>query len=295
MTSSRKKLKTLIILTVLIASAACAGFYIFDQITKIEWSNRSLDRMNWPKAIDYCRNLNEGGHSDWRLPDIDELRTLIKNCPKTETGGECRVSEKNGCLHEKCWKDPYGSCYCERKSDVGYYGKLGDENTLWSYSTDSFVTSEAWCVDFERGYLLANEKWWKRHHVRCVRDGINQNSQKATPADDLVYEYPVVKGNLDESVIVDTIRKHWQDIRSCYKNELKKDPKLIGKIAVKFIISATGAVKSSKVQGTTVENEAVESCVAEQIKKIQFPAPEGGGVVIVTYPFLFLPVGSIRY
>ena len=294
MTSSRKKLKILIILTVLIASAACAGFYIFDQVTKIEWSNRSLDRMNWPKAIDYCRNLNEGGHSDWRLPDIDELRTLIKNCPKTETGGECRVSEKNGCLHEKCWKAPYGSCYCEINSDFGYYSKLGEENILWSYSTDSFVTSEAWCVDFERGSLGSGNKL-SQHHVRCVRGGFTKNSQKVTPADDLVYEYPVVKGNLDKSVIKDAISEHWPDIRSCYKNELKNDPKLIGKIAVKFVISATGTVKSSKVQGTTVENKAVESCVADQIKKIQFPAPKGGGVVIVTYPFLFLPVGSIRY
>ena len=294
MTFSGKKFKAAIILIFLVLLLAGGGFYIFDQVTKIEWSNRSSDEMDWPKAIDYCRNLNEGGHSDWRLPDIDELRTLIKNCPKTETGGECRVSEKNGCLHEKCWKDPYGSCYCEINSDFGYYSKLGEENILWSYSTDSFVTSEAWCVDFERGSLGSGNKL-SQHHVRCVRGGFTKNSQKATPADDLVYEYPVVKGNLDESVIKDTIRKHWPDIRSCYKNELKNDPKLIGKIAVKFIISATGAVKSSKVQGTTVENETVESCVADQIKKIQFPAPQDGGIVIVTYPFLFLPVGSIRY
>lgn len=291
---SGKKFKTAIILIFLILLLAGAGFYIFDQVTKIEWSNRSLDRMNWPKAIDYCRNLNEGGHSDWRLPDIDELRTLIKNCPKTETGGECRVSEKNGCLHEKCWKNPYGSCYCERKSDIGYYSKLGDENSLWSYSSDSFLTSYAWCVDFEEGYVFENNRFSK-HHVRCVRDGFTQNSQKATPADDLVYEYPVVMGNLDKSVIKDAISEHWPDIRSCYEKELKNNPKLIGKIAVKFVISATGTVKSSKVQGTTLENEAVESCVADQIKKIQFPAPKDGGVVIVTYPFLLLPRGSIRY
>ncbi len=272
---SGKKFKTAIILTILILLLAGAGFYIFDQVTKIEWSNRSPDKMDWPKAIDYCRNLNEGGHSDWRLPDIDELRTLIKNCPKTETGGECRVSEKNGCLHEKCWKNPYKSCYCERKCDVGYYSKLGEENILWSYSTDSFLTSYAWCVDFEAGYVFENNRF-SQHHVRCVRDGFTKNSQKATPVDDLDFNNVVVMGALDQSVIRKAIREHWPDIRSCYEHELKKDPKLYGRIAVKFVISATGAVKSSKVERTTVENEAVESCVADRIKKIQFPAPKGG-------------------
>ena len=31
----------------------------------------------------------------------------------------------------------------------------------------------------------------------------------------------------------------------------------------------------------------VEKCVAEQVGKVQFPAPEDGGIVIVNYPFTF--------
>ena len=260
---------------------------------KLQWSNRSPDKMNWPKAIEYCRNLNEGGHSDWRLPDIDELRTLIKNCPNTEPGGECKVSEKNSCLTEKCW-NPNKTCYCERKNDRGYYNKLGDDGWFWSYSTDSFLTSSAWGMYFERGYVMENDKLSKHHYVRCVRDGRTKNSQESDPAADFGFNHPVVMGTLTRSDIDDTVSKHLPDIRSCYENELKKDPKLSGRIAVNFVISATGGVKSSKVQRTSLENEAVESCVADQIKKIQFPAPKGGGVVIVTYPFEFMPVASRR-
>ena len=278
--------KNLIIFTVFTAIFFMVGCH------KLQWSNRSPDKMNWPKAIEYCRNLNEGGHSDWRLPDIDELRTLIKNCPNTEPDGVCKVSEKNGCLTEKCWNNK--TCYCERKNDRGYYNKLGDDGWFWSYSTDSFLTSSAWGMYFERGYVMENDKLSKHHYVRCVRDGRTKNSQESDPAADFGFNHPVIMGTLTRSDIDDTVSKHLPDIRSCYENELKKDPKLSGRIAVNFVISATGGVKSSKVQRTSLENEAVESCVADQIKKIQFPAPKGGGVVIVTYPFEFMPVASRR-
>ena len=252
---------------------------------KLQWSNRSPDEMNWPKAIEYCRNLNESGHSDWRLPDIDELRTLIKNCPNTEPGGVCKVSEKNGCLTEKCWNNK--TCYCERKNEKGYYNKLGDDDWFWSYSTSLFLTSFAWGVDFARGYVMENNKLSKRHYARCVRDGITKNSQESDPAADFGFNHPVIMGTLTRSNIDDTVSKHLPDIRSCYENELKNNPKLHGRIAVNFVISATGGVKSAKVQKTTLENETVESCVADQIKKVQFPTPKRGGVVIVTYPFVF--------
>ncbi|MBR6244279.1 DUF1566 domain-containing protein [bacterium] len=128
------------------------------------WSSRSSSKMNWQSAINYCQNLNEGGHSDWRLPNIDELRGLIKNCPKTETGGECRIS--SNCLSLSCWQ-PQGSCFC---NPGGYYSKLEDnhEVMLWSSSTCSdeidragFVSSSAAGVYFI--YKSTNI------YVRCVR------------------------------------------------------------------------------------------------------------------------------
>lgn len=97
----------------------------------------------------------------------------------------------------------------------------------------------------------------------------------------------VIMGALDRSVIDAYIRRNLAKIRWCYEKELNKDPKLFGRIVINFIISATGAVSSSKVARTTMGNSTVESCVADQIKKIRFPAPKGGGIVIVNYPFVF--------
>jgi len=38
--------------------------------TKVD-NNRDL---NWQQAIEFCRNLPFAGHTDWRLPTIDELQ-----------------------------------------------------------------------------------------------------------------------------------------------------------------------------------------------------------------------------
>ncbi|MBR4532899.1 DUF1566 domain-containing protein [bacterium] len=139
----------------------------------LQWSEKSQNAMNWNEAKQYCANLNEGGYSDWRLPNIDELRTIIKNCPKTETGGECKVSEKNGCLSYSQCGNGYksGSCYCDsRRNNGGYYSKLGDDDNvyLWSSSTRSDNTSYAWRVDFYYGGVSYNDKGYKII-VRCVR------------------------------------------------------------------------------------------------------------------------------
>ena len=50
------------------------------------WSAKSPERKRWIDAVDYCNNLNEGGFSDWRLPDLNVLATLIQNCNSNGSG-----------------------------------------------------------------------------------------------------------------------------------------------------------------------------------------------------------------
>ena len=135
-------------------------------IGNLVWSDRSSNAMTWSSAKQYCENLSEGGYTDWRLPNIDELRTLIKNCPKSETGGQCKVSERSRCLSSNCWQ-PRGSCFCE---DGGDYSKLGDTGVLWSSSTSSDSTDLAWRVNFVYGGYVHyfNKSFYT--YVRCVRN-----------------------------------------------------------------------------------------------------------------------------
>ncbi|MBO4698787.1 DUF1566 domain-containing protein [bacterium] len=136
-------------------------------IGRLEWSDRSDDEMNWQDAVDYCNNLKELGSTDWRLPNIDELRTLVQNCPKAEVGGECKVSAEKGCLSADCLK-PEGSCSCEGNN--GYnYNKLPQEDWLWSSSTVSDGINSAWRIDFSNADVGKSYKV-SENYVRCVKE-----------------------------------------------------------------------------------------------------------------------------
>ena len=134
------------------------------------WSSRSPHAMTWKQAVAYCKNLEEDWFTDWRLPNIDELRKLVRNCPQAQTNGSCEVSQKNNCLSLRC-SEPEDSCGCDRKSgNVGYYSKLGDnsETWLWSSSTRSDNPEYAWILSFLFGGVYNNVKVFN-FYVRCIR------------------------------------------------------------------------------------------------------------------------------
>jgi len=123
-----------------------------------------------------------------------------------------------------------------------------------------------------------------------IGEGANLNKNNANI--NIKTGNPSIQGALDKSIIARIISKHHSQIRYCYQKELNKNPKLYGKITVKFTISPAGTVSSSVVQVSTMKNVNVEQCVARTIKRIIFPRPKGGGIVVVTYPFIFKAEGT---
>ncbi len=105
---------------------------------------------------------------------------------------------------------------------------------------------------------------------------------------------PIVLGALDKSLIDVVIKRHMNAIRYCYQRELTKDPTLAGKIVVKFVIHPGGTVSSATTRSSTMGSPAVEQCINGRFMRMQFPETKGGGIVIVSYPFLFSNEGFVK-
>jgi TonB family protein len=101
-----------------------------------------------------------------------------------------------------------------------------------------------------------------------------------------------VIGGLDRDVIARIIRRHGNEIKFCYEQELNKDPNLGGKVAVMWTIDPAGAVADASVTETSLNNTTTESCMLSRIRRWKFPEPKGGGVVTVTFPWIFKPAGA---
>jgi hypothetical protein len=98
------------------------------------------------------------------------------------------------------------------------------------------------------------------------------------------------QGTVDREAVARVIHSHLNEVHGCYERALLKQPGLAGKVVLEWTIGAAGRVVAAKTKSSTLSNAAVEACILSSLKSWTFPAPKGG-VVIITYPFLFNSVG----
>jgi len=98
---------------------------------------------------------------------------------------------------------------------------------------------------------------------------------------------PTIEGALPPEVIKKVINENKNQVRYCYEVELQRNQNLEGRVEVKWIIGATGAVATVAIKNSTIKNPNVEQCLMAKIKNWKFPPPAGGGTVEVNYPFVF--------
>lgn len=140
-----------------------------------KWSKRAEQKMNWEDAKMYCENLEENGKSDWHLPLLSELRTLIQNCPSTETGGVCETVDNYDSYYEKPYTRYCDGCELVNENE---YSKFWETGIFWS--SHSFLSDNAWSVNFFRGQILNYIRKDELLSVRCVRadKGETRSGQK---------------------------------------------------------------------------------------------------------------------
>ena len=135
------------------------------------WSEISPDKMSHYDAEKYCEEMGE----KWKLPDINQLRSIIINCPQVEyprpLGQEkwCLASEPYHLDWNTGWGEDFESpCSgCEHDYN-GNYSVLGDTEFLWSSSLIANNNLDAWVVFFGDGtvYRLTRSH---SYYFRCIK------------------------------------------------------------------------------------------------------------------------------
>lgn len=123
-----------------------------DPATGYFWSRPSDNTMGWSSAQTHCNSVTDGGKNDWKLPGIDELRTVIINCENTETDGTCRVTDSHRNYNNDYKK---AECSCEQNDTQGYYSKLGFSANYWTSQLDSSDTTYSWYISFKTAEILS--------------------------------------------------------------------------------------------------------------------------------------------
>ena len=144
-----------------------------DAKSGLTWQNPPAgEKLEWDEAKKYCDNLNLAGHTDWRLPTIDELRSLVRGCPPIESDGDCNITD-GGCLAYSCRDD---SCYdtgCssgEGPADGCFWPGDLEGKCSWYWSSSAVADNDyfAWFVRFYNG-LVDSDNVNDGILVRCVR------------------------------------------------------------------------------------------------------------------------------
>lgn len=98
---------------------------------------------------------------------------------------------------------------------------------------------------------------------------------------------PEVSDALSREVIRAVVDRNRAQIRYCYERELQKHQDLEGRVVIRWIVAATGLVARVEVSESTLPGREVADCLSSHIARWRFPEPAGGGVVTVSYPFVF--------
>ena len=113
---------------------------VTDHITSLVWQQEDDNsKYTWANALTYCENLSLAGKSDWRLPNVRELESLVDDSAHTPAINET---------------------YFPNTNLLNY----------WSSTTYEISTARAWGVASGSGNLGDFGKG-NDNYVRCVRSG----------------------------------------------------------------------------------------------------------------------------
>ena len=156
-------------------AGTCVASCWTDPTSELTWQiTPTGGQMEWSEAKAHCASLSLTG-GGWRLPTISELRTLIRGCRGTVTGGACGVTDKclrgHGHPSGSCWNK--GDCWdcsgADGPANGCYWPDEMQGRCFWYWSSSAVAGSggRAWGVSFPFGGVYVPGSSVK--YVRCVR------------------------------------------------------------------------------------------------------------------------------
>ncbi len=109
---------------------------VTDAVTGLIWQKSYASGKTWQQALAYCEELDYANRTDWRLPNVNELASLINY---------------------------------EIYSPASDFPDM-PSSSFWSSSSDADDTSSAWSVYFHHGSVNRNGKTGSPS-ARCVCAG----------------------------------------------------------------------------------------------------------------------------
>lgn len=120
---------------------------VTDTATHLQWQDtqaNQTDTRDWANAISYCQNLSLDGYTNWRLPNVNELKSLLN----------------------------YSKDVNSIVSGFKYYAK-NPPRIYWTSTSVSGLADYAWVVNFNYGSVIYYHKSGRvtsYYRVRCVRN-----------------------------------------------------------------------------------------------------------------------------
>ena len=116
---------------------------VTDRFTGLMWQQAaSENQMDWETALSYCQDLSLAGREDWRLPNRNELQSLVDKQPEP------------------------GAYVCINQAFPNTLGEM-----YWTSTSNAIIPNAAYAVSFHLGVVFARGSKDLEYRVRAVRGG----------------------------------------------------------------------------------------------------------------------------
>ena len=121
---------------------------IKDHVTGLMWQKATAPgTYTWQQAVDYCNNLSLGDHTDWHLPTVKEISTLV----------DVSIKLPGPLINST-------------------YFPNTEQSDYWSSTTFAVTPGSAYFMDFESGIVYGFKDKIENLYVRAVRGNSAPNN-----------------------------------------------------------------------------------------------------------------------